>query len=445
MRWPLLPLLFLLVGAAGCVAPEERVEKTAAIGQPIVGGWDAPDDALVVALVSADGVVCSGTLVTNRVVITAAHCGALAPTTVTIEGGSLAAPLTIPIATFNIHPEFDPQTLDNDLAIVTLLDHAPSSVSLLPIWQNPITPEFGGSGLRVVGYGRASASDAAIRQQGWVSISDIGPVILRTVPGPSQPCHGDSGGPAFAFIDNQQYLVGVISSGDPACADHANIVRTDAFLASFINPMLAAVADGAARVGERCFDPDNCVAGAQCYTGTSTSSYAYCTKSCDSTSTCLPGMTCAAQDGGGSLCLFPKPPGETGSSCIVDTDCNSVHCARRNGDDVAVCADTCIPHVIPCAGNLECLVDAAHPEANACFAPTTPAAVSSTPAHAASAPAAPASTAQETTPAPPPSGSKSGCSAAPAMQTRSATTPSCALVALAMLAALTRRRRRTAS
>ncbi len=401
----------LLLLAASCAAPDGRGEHVRATAERIVDGWDASGDSEVVALASGDGAVCSGTLVAPRVVLSAAHCGALGASVVVFEGGSLGAPVAVPIATFVAHPEFDGATLANDVALVVLAEGAPRGVSAVPLATRPFGPEQMGAGLRVVGYGRTALADPATRQQGWVSITDIQPTSVRTKPGPSQPCHGDSGGPGFASTDAGEVLAGVISSGDPACTDHANLVRVDAYVTSFLAPMLAAVADGAARVGQRCYQPDNCVDGATCLAPTDGSDHAYCTRACDDDGSCPPGMTCNAQADGSKLCTFATPPGQIGSSCIVDADCDSQHCAR-GANGVASCADTCIANVLPCKDGFTCAPDSAHPGHDACFVATPDASVAPQ-SSAAPAPRPPPTTddapIDSLPPAPPPHG---GCAVA---------------------------------
>jgi hypothetical protein len=61
-------------------------------------------------------------------------------------------------------------------------------------------------------------------------------VDLRCTAEPSLPCLGDSGGPVLA----RSGVIGVVSSGDPGCSDHARAMRVDAYASTFIAPELAA-------------------------------------------------------------------------------------------------------------------------------------------------------------------------------------------------------------
>jgi len=55
---------------------------------------------------------------------------------------------------------------------------------------------------------------------------------------PSQTCLADSGAPALDEEDGVEYVVGVSSSGDAHCQEHAQAVRVDAFADDFILPAI---------------------------------------------------------------------------------------------------------------------------------------------------------------------------------------------------------------
>jgi hypothetical protein len=82
--------------------------------------------------------------------------------------------------------------------------------------------------LRVVGYGEGD------KQSGTARVTQVDDLDLRVEAAPSQPCRGDSGGPALAALEGGEVLMGVVSSGDPECAAFARLIRVDTVTDDFV-------------------------------------------------------------------------------------------------------------------------------------------------------------------------------------------------------------------
>jgi hypothetical protein len=178
----------------------------------VVGGREGgPAAASTLMVLNARGGVCTGIVLSPRVILTAAHC-ASGGTDLRIhwkDGGG--EPVLIPPATIALHPEFDPKAITArrrsiDLALLRL--SAPLPARFRPAELVDGALPRAGSDLALAGYGVAREGDArstgTYRSAELVAVEPYGPGrILLWAADPSglgkrpggSACQGDSGGP----------------------------------------------------------------------------------------------------------------------------------------------------------------------------------------------------------------------------------------------------------
>ena len=189
---------------------------------------------------------CTATLVTDTVVLTAAHCllgwtGTTRPADVRfVVGPDSADPLySFEIAEVHVNSEYRPygggaDQARGDQAVLILAESASGVLpEIRPIGINrePLPDAFPGSRVQNVGYGTIAprGGDNTLR---WWTTEEVSAVseFDYTVygGGVSSVCFGDSGGPGlWTFPDGTVRVAGTVSWGDPSCVDYDHYARTD--------------------------------------------------------------------------------------------------------------------------------------------------------------------------------------------------------------------------
>ncbi|HSO32692.1 MAG TPA: trypsin-like serine protease [Labilithrix sp.] len=201
----------------------------AATQQAITHGADDDGDPAVVALLQGGKVYCTGVLVTPNVVATAAHCVTPSPPDQVYFGVDPASKkgTFIDVSDSKAHPDFDEDTLLDDIAVVGLASKAP--VAPMPVQTRPFDASFTHLAIRLVGFGMTGdRTQTNLRKRsGDTTVATFSDTDFRFKPTPSQTCNGDSGGPALAHLGGRDVVIGLASSGDADCATYGRHVRID--------------------------------------------------------------------------------------------------------------------------------------------------------------------------------------------------------------------------
>lgn len=228
---------------------------TASAAPPIIGGeieTGQPGTVMLAAYPPNQSTLftCTAVVIGPRVLLTAAHCVDHPGFKYGVFYGADATPFDtlaklIPelaaVTTAFIHPDYSrTPPFTADIAIVTLAEDVPSSITPHAINRTPPDAAMVGLDVTIVGYGQVTpgtfnaAKHSAITDIAALDPDDtilIGNASART-------CVGDSGGPVL--LDG--VVLGVDSYSDTTgCGDPAHFRRTDAYLAfidQFTDPPL---------------------------------------------------------------------------------------------------------------------------------------------------------------------------------------------------------------
>ncbi len=344
---------------------------------PIFNGSPDTNPAhMAVVYLDTGSMLCTGTLISPEVVVTAGHClDRVLASRVSVGFGSYTSSygggdmVWYQASEVDVHPSYfggDSYTPPrNDIALLRLSSNAPAEISPIPILPAnlALTGADIGQDLEYVGFGDTETGASGTKLTytatlNWVCTDppgcayDGGNVVgAPNTIGQSQQdggtCVGDSGGPAFFLRSGKEYLAGVTSYGDMYCVKFGFSTKVDEFEA-FIYDFVG----GQGQPGDSCSADalclsSHCVDGVCCDTAcadvcascSQAGSLGTCTPlanggSCADGNMCNGAETCQA-----GVCVSGSP-----LQCDDANPCTSDSCQADSG---------CVNTIIDCSdGNL---------------------------------------------------------------------------------------------
>lgn len=245
-------VLVALVWLTGCGGYPGDLE---AAFREIVGGTETEDWPAVGAYLidGGDGGLCTATLVSPDVLLTAAHCAdghgdheAWSNVAYVWGSGNAGWLVAEEVVIHPLYAEVD-SSYAHDLAVL-LLEEPVTHIQYIPVNTENVDHTWRETWLHFVGYGSDSyygGPGSGLKRETDVQIYDYYPETLITYTAGTNTCTGDSGGPAFVERDGNLYVAGVISSvypwnhGEDSCHGAGIQMRVDHeldFLSEFLDP-----------------------------------------------------------------------------------------------------------------------------------------------------------------------------------------------------------------
>lgn len=228
-------------------------EPHAATGDSILGGVEDPGDPAVVALFGhlegeTSGSLCTATVVSPTVLLTAAHCvhpDIIGPDRIfnVIFGTNIRGAPRADVIETHYDPAFNPRFVlaGHDIAVAILAE--PVTIDPIPYNRRPMTDDMVDQPARMIGYGMSDRFDqatAGTKRQATSVLRSISANLIRVGTRNEQTCSGDSGGPALMDIDGVETVVGVTSFGFIYCSgDGGYDTRVDVlrdFVDAYVTP-----------------------------------------------------------------------------------------------------------------------------------------------------------------------------------------------------------------
>jgi len=200
--------------------------------------------------------ICTGTLITDERVLTAAHCVIDERGRVTsasefrfaLGEDAADARATLRVSAVHVHPDYDPWGADasGDVALLVLTAPATATVpEVRPIPYNCealVSAQLVDSSLQTVGYGATTRRGTDENSRRYWAVEEVVALgrIDFTVDGHGEAgvCYGDSGGPGlWTMPGGGVRVIGTLSWGDEYCAEQDHFLRVDR-VCDFLDPLV---------------------------------------------------------------------------------------------------------------------------------------------------------------------------------------------------------------
>lgn len=217
-----LPLLTALLGVSPVASDFEAQQKNTP-PDAIYGGQEVAAGAYPeVVAIQTNSILCTGTLISSRVVLTAGHCFPGNPAAGSIRvntGNDLSGP-SYEVESYGVHPDFcgDLEACSediHDLAYLVLAEPIATSAEVLLDQDDWDASMFVGASVTLVGYGATEDGSSGTKLEVTTEITSFSSTghEFRAGGDGKDSCQGDSGGPAFVIVDGRLLLAGVTSRG----------------------------------------------------------------------------------------------------------------------------------------------------------------------------------------------------------------------------------------
>ncbi|MBA3548360.1 MAG: trypsin-like serine protease [Nannocystis sp.] len=222
-------MLYLGVAAALALAAPTDLSVPTPPPAPIHGGAaSAPGSWPAVVAISLGSFLCTGTLVSSNVVLTAAHCLSKKPNIDTILvrlGDDINGPgSAVKAIAYGFDPDFcaDCDADIHDYGYIVLASSQPQAAPFPRVitrqeeWDELM---FVDAPITLVGYGLDENENQGVKRQVEVPITEFSKTGLEFQAGGKglDTCQGDSGGPAFAKLATGEYVIAGVTSRGYTC------------------------------------------------------------------------------------------------------------------------------------------------------------------------------------------------------------------------------------